>query len=246
MHRGRLGNVGKLGVVIVAAGKGKRMGAADSKQYLMLGDRPILVHTLQLFERMAEVDAIMLVTGPDDVQRCEAYVDTYGLSKLRAVVPGGAERQHSVREGLAALAALPGGMEWVLVHDAVRPFARPAHIEACWRSAMETGAAVLAVPVKDTIKIVDERGRIQSTPDRRSLWAIQTPQAFRLSLLREAHERARDDGFIGTDDAMLMERIGVAVQVVESDYTNIKITTPEDLPWAEWILRERAGRGDKA
>jgi 2-C-methyl-D-erythritol 4-phosphate cytidylyltransferase len=196
-----------------------------------------------LFESIAEVDAIVLVTGSDDVRRCGEYVDTYGLRKVRAIVPGGAERQHSVREGLAALAAMEDPVEWVLVHDAVRPFAKPEHVLACWRSAMETGAAVLAVPVKDTIKIVDERGRIQSTPDRRSLWAIQTPQAFRLSLLREAHEQALAAGFVGTDDAMLMERMGAPVQVVEGDYTNIKVTTPEDLPWAEWILQQRMGEG---
>jgi len=228
----------KLGVVVVAAGKGSRMQAADSKQYLPLGDKPILVHTLQLFQNIREVDDIVLVTGEEDCGRCREYVERYALDKVRAVIAGGAERQHSVHRGLQALTP---GAEWVLVHDGVRPFPAADQVLACWREAQEHGAAVLAVPVKDTIKVVDDAKRIQSTPDRRSLWAIQTPQAFRLSLLREAYERAEREGFVGTDDAMLVERTGTVVRVVEGDYYNIKITTPEDLPWAEWILHNVRG-----
>ncbi len=230
--------MGKLGVVIVAAGRGSRMRTAESKQYLQLGQKPILVHTLQLFQNIHEVDEIILVVGEADVDRCRGYVQSYALTKVTSVQAGGAERQDSVKKGIDALEA---GTEWVLVHDGVRPFAATEHVIACYRKAQETDAAVLAVPVKDTIKIVNEAKQIQSTPDRRSLWAIQTPQAFRLSVLREAHERAEAEAFIGTDDSMLVERLGITVQVVEGDYYNIKITTREDLPWAAWILEHVRG-----
>lgn len=228
----------QLGVVVVAAGKGSRMGTTESKQYLHLNGKPILVHTLALFERIAEVDTIVLVTGAEDVERCRGYAERYRLTKVRHIVAGGKERQDSVYKGLQQL---KGSVEWAMVHDGVRPFAAEEHVIACWRKAMETEAAVLAVPVKDTIKVVDPTGTIQSTPDRRSLWAIQTPQAFRLSLLLNAYEQAEKDAFLGTDDAMLVERIGTPVQVVEADYYNIKITTPEDLPWAQWILQNVRG-----
>jgi 2-C-methyl-D-erythritol 4-phosphate cytidylyltransferase len=227
-----------VGVVIVAAGRGSRMGTAESKQYLEVGNKPILVHTLELFQGIDEIADIVLVVGSADVQRCTAYVDKYRLTKVLAVISGGEERQDSVRMGLNLL---PEAVSWVLVHDGVRPFAAREHVVACLREAQRMDAAVLAVPVKDTIKVVDAEHRIASTPERKSLWAIQTPQAFRLSVLREAHERAVLEGFIGTDDAMLVERIGREVKVVEGDYYNIKITTPEDLPWAEWICRHVRG-----
>jgi 2-C-methyl-D-erythritol 4-phosphate cytidylyltransferase len=228
----------RLAVVVVAAGKGSRMRTHESKQYLELNGKPILVHTLTLFQQIAAVDSIVLVTGADDIERCNGYVRQYGLNKVHQVVIGGRERQDSVYRGLRAIDAQT---EWVMVHDGVRPFAAEEHIHACWHKAMESGAAVLAVPVKDTIKVVDSAGTIQSTPDRRSLWAIQTPQAFRLALLIQAYEQAEKEDFTGTDDAMLVERIGTPVQVVEADYYNIKITTPEDLPWAEWIIHNVRG-----
>ncbi|UJF33657.1 2-C-methyl-D-erythritol 4-phosphate cytidylyltransferase [Paenibacillus hexagrammi] len=230
--------MGKVGAVIVAAGKGSRMRSAESKQYLQLGDKPILVHTLQLFQNITEVDEIVLVVPAADVQRCKDLVNIYSITKVSRVQAGGVERQDSVRLGLAALQE---DTEWVLVHDGVRPFTAVEHIIGCLNQAKEAGAAVLAVPVKDTIKVVDQSKCIQSTPDRRSLWAIQTPQAFRLALLQKAQELAIQDGFIGTDDASLVERTGTNVLVVEGDYYNIKITTPEDLPWAEWILKHVRG-----
>lgn len=232
---------GKLGVVVVAAGKGKRMGTAESKQYLALCGKPILVHTLEVFQHMQTVDSIVLVVGEGEEARCRQYAQTYGLSKVTHVVTGGSERQSSVLKGLRAM---PEGVDWVMVHDGVRPLVRPEDADACWTKAKETGeAAVLAVPVKDTIKVVGPTGQIQSTPDRSSLWAIHTPQAFRLSALLQAHIAAEREGFLGTDDAMLMERLGVPVHVVESSYDNIKVTTPEDLAWAEYLLRKQ-GRGE--
>ncbi|MFC5652998.1 2-C-methyl-D-erythritol 4-phosphate cytidylyltransferase [Paenibacillus solisilvae] len=225
------------GIVVVAAGRGTRMGTVESKQYLLLKDKPIIVHTLELFEHMDEVIEIVLVVGAQDLARCEAFVQAYRLTKVTAVLEGGSERQHSVRLGLQALTG-----SWVMVHDGVRPLVSAKAVRTCMAAALSTEAAVLAVPVKDTIKQVNEAGVIIATPDRRSLWAIQTPQAFRRSLLIQAHEHAEQDGFLGTDDAMLVERLGVPVSVTEGEYTNIKITTPEDLPWAEFLLN---GRGDK-
>jgi len=225
-----------FGVIIVAAGKGSRMGTKESKQYLKLGGKPILVHTLERFQQMTETHSIALVVGPQEVERCKSYVKDYGLTKVVRVLPGGRERQDSVYEGLKAL---PASVQMILVHDGVRPFVRDKQIRACWQAAEKAGAAVLAVPVKDTIKVIDESGYIRSTPDRKSLWAIQTPQAFCRSLLEKAHDKAKQDNFTGTDDAMLVERLGAQVLVVEGDYRNIKITTPEDLPWAECILQNK-------
>lgn len=226
----------KHAVVIVAGGKGSRMRSTESKQYLMLGSKPILVHTLEAFQAIDAVDFIALVAGADELCRAGELVEQYGLSKVKAVVAGGQERQDSVYHGLQAI---PRDCEWVMVHDAVRPFVAAEKVMQCLREAKRAGAAVLAVPVKDTIKVVNAAGTIVSTPERRSLWAIQTPQAFRLSELLNAHGQARRDQYTGTDDSALMERIGHKVRIVEGDYHNIKITTPEDMDWAEMIL----GRG---
>ncbi|NGM85372.1 2-C-methyl-D-erythritol 2,4-cyclodiphosphate synthase [Paenibacillus sp. 7124] len=223
-----------VGVVVVAAGRGTRMGTAESKQYLMLQGKPIIVHTLELFQRHGLISEIVLVAGAEDLDRCRNWTEAYGLSKVKAIVAGGTERQHSVYRGLGQLST-----EWVMVHDGVRPFVRPADIECCYEEAVRTGAAVLAVPVKDTIKQVDNRGSVLSTPDRRSLWAIQTPQTFRLSELLAAYEAADKDGFVGTDDSSLAERAGIEVAVVEGSYGNIKITTPDDLEYAEFTVRHK-------
>ncbi|MBO7747509.1 2-C-methyl-D-erythritol 4-phosphate cytidylyltransferase [Paenibacillus sp. MWE-103] len=225
------------GVVVVAAGRGTRMGTPESKQYLLLRDKPILVHTLETFQAMDEIAEIALVVGRPDIERCEAFADAYGLHKISSVLEGGGERQHSVRRGLTALG---GEVNWVMVHDGVRPFVAPEAVRRCMAKAMATEAAVLAVPVKDTIKQVNEDGVITATPERRSLWAIQTPQAFRRSLLERGLRKAEEDRFVGTDDAMAVERLGVPVSVAEGDYTNIKITTPDDLPYAEFLLASRS------
>ncbi|GKU76740.1 2-C-methyl-D-erythritol 4-phosphate cytidylyltransferase [Paenibacillus sp. L3-i20] len=224
----------KWGVVIVAAGRGSRMGTKESKQYLRLGDKPILVHTLELFQRMDFVEEIALVVGDQDIERCQQWAKEYSLLKVTSIISGGTERQYSVFRGLQSLKS-----EWVMVHDGVRPLVSEKAVRGCCARALQDGAAVLAVPVKDTIKQVDETGVIVATPDRKSLWAIQTPQAFRRDLLMEAHESAIANGFLGTDDAMVVERMGTSVVVAEGEYTNIKITTPEDLPWAEYLMAER-------
>lgn len=232
--------MGKLGVVIVAAGRGSRMGSAESKQYLWLKDKPILIHTLMAFESMDFIDGIWLVVGQHDKERCREWIASYDCQKVKHIISGGNERQHSVYRGISTISS---EYEWVMIHDGVRPFVTEDMAISCLHQAKRYGSAVAAVPVKDTVKIVDEAGLIRSTPDRRSLWAVQTPQAFRLDQLKEAHEAAQRDGVIGTDDAMLLERLGAKVAVSSGDYANIKITTPEDLLIAERYLEEKERSG---
>jgi 2-C-methyl-D-erythritol 4-phosphate cytidylyltransferase len=224
-----------LGAVIVAAGKGSRMGASESKQFLLLDDKPILLHTLLAFQASERIAEVVLVTGADDVARCAAWVQPYGLAKLKQVVAGGAERQHSVWRGLQALSP---AVTDVLVHDGVRPFVGHELLERVANALQTEAALVTAVPVKDTIKEVDD-GVIRGTLTRERLWAMQTPQAFRLELLRAAHERAQVDGFIGTDEAVLVERMGAAVRVVPGEDLNFKITTPHDLAMARAIIQRQ-------
>jgi 2-C-methyl-D-erythritol 4-phosphate cytidylyltransferase len=226
----------KLGIVIVAAGKGSRMKTAVSKQYLLLQNKPILLHTLEVFQSIEKVNEMVLVVGLEEVSTVQNWIEKYALTKVKCVVPGGSERQSSVYEGLLHLST---DIEWVMVHDGVRPFVTKEEIVHLLEKTRMKGAAVLAVPVKDTIKSVGIDGIIESTPDRSKLWSIQTPQAFRRSILIEAHKAAADEGFLGTDDSMLVERRGILVHVVEGDYNNIKITTPDDLARAESILEER-------
>ncbi|MDF2925301.1 MAG: 2-C-methyl-D-erythritol 4-phosphate cytidylyltransferase [Paenibacillaceae bacterium] len=233
--------MGQVGVIVVAAGKGTRMGSAVSKQYLPLAGKPVLVHTMEAFEKMELVHSVVLVIGAGDEEYCSGLVRRYGLVKVSAIVTGGADRQASVYQGLQAL---DPEVEWVLVHDGVRPFISAEEAAGCLEAARAHGAAVLAVPVKDTIKVVGAQGRIESTPERSTLWAIQTPQAFRVTELAAAHELACREGYSGTDDAMLVERAGQAVYVVEGSYANIKITTPEDLEWAEFRLRQKGEAGN--
>jgi 2-C-methyl-D-erythritol 4-phosphate cytidylyltransferase/2-C-methyl-D-erythritol 2,4-cyclodiphosphate synthase len=222
------------GAVIVAAGSGRRMGAGENKVFLPLGGKPVLAHTLAAFEACAAVESVVVVAAPGERERAAAVCAEAGCRKVTAIVAGGAERQDSVRAGLAAL-----DTDGVLVHDAARPLITPEKIDACRRAAETGGAAALAVPVNDTIKVTDEEGWIVATPERRSLWAVQTPQAFRRDELSEAHRLALEDGFRATDDAMLLERLGRRVAVVEGDYANVKITTPEDLELAERLLARR-------
>lgn len=223
------------GAVIVAAGRGTRMGSTDNKIYLPLSGRPVLAHTLAAFEACEAVSAVAIVAAQGEESRLESIVREGGFAKVGAIVRGGAERQDSVYNGLSAL-----GTDGVLIHDAARPLVTPEQIAACCRSAEEHGAAAIAVPVKDTIKVSDGAGFIVDTPERSKLWAVQTPQAFRRNELIEAHRRARADGAAATDDAMLLERLGRKVAIVNGDYSNLKITTPEDLWIAELLLSRRS------
>jgi 2-C-methyl-D-erythritol 4-phosphate cytidylyltransferase len=222
-------------VLIPAAGMGTRMGAAVNKQYLSLADRPVLARTLALFDNHPAIDHIYIISPMEEIDYCRAEVaERYGFAKIRDIIPGGAERQDSVYNGLLACAA--DDSDIVLIHDGVRPFFPSDRIGEVVAAAARTGGCVVGVPVKDTIKEVAE-GLIRSTPDRRCLWHAQTPQAFVFGLIRDAHERARGEGFRGTDDASLVERLGRPVAMIEGSYRNIKITTPEDLILAEAFIQ---------
>ncbi len=229
----------KVIALIPAAGMGKRMGAGINKQYLLLREKPILAHTMAVFENTSFVDAVYPVIPEAEIEYCrEQVVERYGFAKVRTIVPGGAERQHSVLNGLRAMTDV-GDDDVVLIHDGVRPFV-PVHVlERAVEAAAAYDGALVAVPSKDTVKVVTE-GIVRDTPTRESIWLAQTPQAFRYGVIRAAHEVAEAEGFLGTDDAMLVERLEKEVHVVMGDYRNIKITTPEDLILAEAFMKEQA------
>jgi 2-C-methyl-D-erythritol 4-phosphate cytidylyltransferase/2-C-methyl-D-erythritol 2,4-cyclodiphosphate synthase len=213
--------------VIAAGGSGKRLGADISKQYLSLGALPVVARTLDVFARVDAVNEIIVVVPESDLEFVrEKIVEKYSIPKVGAVVAGGAERQDSVGN---ALAALTGPCEIVVVHDAVRPFVTAGMITDVIEEARKTGAASIGVTAKDTIKETDDERLVKATVPRRNLWLTQTPQAFRYDLLVRAHVLAKEEGFYGTDDASLVERLGVPVRMVDGSYENIKITTPEDL-----------------
>lgn len=220
------GNI-RIGVVITAAGKGTRMGMEINKQYVDVLGKPVLARTIQAFEDCSLTDEIIVTANEAEIEYCRSQiVDRYAFGKVRAVVAGGISRQQSVYNGLKGLGKDCG---IVLIHDGARPFIDEEGIRACIEAASEYGAAVAAVPVKDTIKRADEGGFVDKTMDRSSLWSIQTPQAFRYPLIMDAHKRASEEGFDGTDDAVLAERLGIKIRLVMCSYYNIKITTREDL-----------------
>ena len=226
-----------VSAVIAAAGQGKRMNLPVNKQYLLLGGKPVLAHTLETFQRCLLIDEIIVVVQAEERSYCmENIVQRYAFDKVAAVIAGGAERQESVYKGLKAV---DERCNIIVVHDGARPFATIQDIENSIRQAAVHGAVGIGIPVKDTIKVVDEQKRIVDTPPRSNLWAIQTPQAFSCSLLLEAHEKARKEGFTGTDDTVLVERLGYPVRICMGGDENIKITTKEDLVFGEAILRNR-------
>ncbi|MFP8784397.1 2-C-methyl-D-erythritol 4-phosphate cytidylyltransferase [Planococcus plakortidis] len=221
-------------VVLPAAGSGKRMKADRNKLLLELSGKPIFIYTLEVFDRDPDCEGMWLAVKEDERELIEKYVERYGIKKVKGYATGGAERQDSVRAGLE----MAGQCGVVLVHDAARPFISPSVIRELVEQANESGAAIAGVPVKDTIKKVRE-SVITETVNRAELWMIQTPQAFRYELLMEAVQRAKADGFLGTDEAMLVERMGHPVQIVESTYDNVKMTTPDDLIYGQAILASR-------
>lgn len=215
---------------------GRRMGAAINKQYLLLDGKPILAYTLELFQQAAFIDEIFVVVPAEEIEYCRVQVvEKYGIKKVRQIVAGGAQRQNSVLNGLRALDC--NADDVVLIHDGVRPFVPVSVVQHSIEMAREHDGALVAVPVKDTVKIVRD-AFVTSTPARSSLWLAQTPQTFRYKVIRAAHESAETEGFSGTDDASLLERIGGKVHVVIGDYRNIKITTPEDLLLAQAFLND--------
>jgi 2-C-methyl-D-erythritol 4-phosphate cytidylyltransferase len=229
----------KTVVIIPAAGTGRRMGGEIPKQYLSLAGIPILVHTLSAFQRSPLVDEILLVVPGEDVAEVRRdVVERYDFSRVSLVIAGGRERQDSVRN---ALVYVRDEHEIILVHDGVRPFVTGALIERAVAGARAFGAVTVGVPVRDTVKAVDAAGRVVKTVLREGLWLTQTPQAFRREVILAAYERAAADGFCGTDDASLVERIGIPVRMIPGDADNIKVTTPEDLERGEKMIRRFAG-----
>ncbi|SHE82076.1 2-C-methyl-D-erythritol 4-phosphate cytidylyltransferase [Desulforamulus putei] len=229
--------MGNVIAVIPAAGVGSRMGTNIKKQYLNLMDRPVLAHTLGVLEECPDITGIVLVVAPGEEALCKKMV-LHGkeFTKIMAVVPGGDHRQTSVYNGLAVL---PETTELVVIHDGARPLVQTGEINRVIREARAIGAAALAVPVKDTVKVVNDQGLVVYTPPRETLWAVQTPQVFRYELIMKAHRAAKETGIFATDDCALVEALGRPVRLVPGSYENIKITTPEDLVLAEAFLRRR-------
>jgi 2-C-methyl-D-erythritol 4-phosphate cytidylyltransferase len=220
--------------LIVAAGLGTRMPGKVRKQYLSLGGRPVLSHSLAAFGACPDIGRVILVVPAADLAAvARDIVQPLKLDIPVDLVAGGKERQDSVYNGLEKV---PAGNRVIVVHDGVRPFIGPGQITACIRMAEQNGACILGIPVTETLKQVSPSGQIEATLDRRRIWLAQTPQAFRLALLKQAHERARQQGVMDTDDAALVERLGIDVSVLPGRKENIKITVPEDLALAEALL----------
>lgn len=221
-------------VVIVAGGKGTRMASDINKQYLELNGKAVLAHTIDQFEKCHMIDEIVIVTGANEVEYFTEHIwKKHGFSKISKVVPGGKERQDSVYNGL--LGVNPKA-EIVLIHDGARPLIRGEQIVASIEGALEIGACVIGVPVKDTIKICDHNQLIQETPSRDILWAVQTPQAFRYDWILQAYHQGIKNNLQVTDDAMMVEALGYPVKMIPGSYDNIKITTPEDLVIAKSMM----------
>lgn len=226
----------RVGVVIAAGGKGKRLGSRLPKQFLPLAGVPILQRTVEVFASLRSVDEIVITSPNVHVARVRNILARSGIKKIVSIVPGGKERQDSVWNGLHGFIFKP---DIVLVHDAVRPLVGQGVVKEVIASAARFGAAVVGVRVQDTIKVEEKKGFYARTLDRNKLWAVQTPQGFKLDILMKAHRVARRTGFGGTDEASLVERLNVPVRIVEGDRMNIKITTPVDLRFAEIWVKKR-------
>ena len=231
--------------VVLAAGQGKRMNANVPKQYLLIKEKPILYYTLKTFEE-SFIDEIILVTGKGEEEYCEKnFIQKYNFKKITAIIAGGKERYHSVYNALEHIGNSKKADSIVFIHDGARPFVDKESLQNVYEVAKENGAAILGVPVKDTIKVVGNNGVVTETPERTTLWAIQTPQVFQYDKIKAAYdkmitmEKNKQLQVQITDDAMVMENFGeVFVRVTKGSYENIKITTQEDLIIAEQILNK--------
>ncbi len=223
-------------LLIPAAGMGRRMGSDRNKLLLTLLDKPLLAWTLEAAEAATCIDWIGIMGQPVDFPDFKEILATVNLSKPVELIQGGGTRQESVYNGLQAL---PTDAERVLIHDGARCLATPELFERCAIALQDWGGLIAAVPVKDTIKVVDDNRLILDTPDRQQLWAAQTPQGFDVKLLKDCHQQGRQQGWEVTDDAALFEKSGLSVHIVMGEETNLKVTTPVDLRVAEFILRSR-------
>ena len=224
--------------IVLAAGSGKRMGTKVHKQYLLMGGKPVLYYSLRAFEDSKRIDEIILVCGAGEEDYCrEEIVEKYGISKARKIIPGGAERYDSVWNGLKETKE-----GYVYIHDGARPFVDEEIIERAYECVSEHHACVAGMPSKDTVKIADSGNIVTATPDRSSVWIVQTPQAFDTELIRKAYALLMEKDEISvTDDAMVAEQmLGASVRLFYGSYENIKITTPEDLEIAEVFLKRKS------
>jgi 2-C-methyl-D-erythritol 4-phosphate cytidylyltransferase len=227
----------KVTALVPAAGMGRRMGKAVAKQFLPLGDKPMLAHTLLVFQRASEIDEIIPILSQEDMEMClREVIEQYHITKVKTLVVGGKERQDSVANGLQKLEK---DASIVMIHDGVRPFVTNEMIRESVERAKKGESVVVGVPIKDTIKEVDDKKIVRNTLERSRLWAVQTPQTFSVKVLKRAYEESYKHKISATDDATLVERMGGTVHVIMGSYDNIKITTPEDLILAEEILRRR-------
>ena len=223
-----------ISAVVPAGGRGVRMGSDVPKQFLTLGDIPLLVHALKIFESSSIISEVVLVVPEDDCAYCRDHiVPMYGLKKISQVVGGGRRRQDSVLNGIQATNPTS---DIVVVHDAARPFVTERMIADVVETAQKHGAAIVAIPVRDTVKRVNVDGFVKETLSREELWVAQTPQAFRRDILLRAHEQGATDGVDATDDAFLVERMGLSVSIIQGSPDNIKVTNPEDLQMGYAIL----------
>jgi len=229
----------RASAVITAAGQGKRFGEGIPKQFMPLRGKPLLLHSVETFAKSDLIGEIVIVVPDDWVESVKIDIEEkFGVPKVRSVIPGGPERQDSVRNGFSSLSEKP---DIVVVHDGVRPFITLELLEEVIREASVCGAALAALPSNDTIKKSSSDLYVENTVPRESLWFAQTPQAFGYEVLQNAFIRASEDGFTGTDEALLVERTGVKVKIVKGSPYNIKITTPEDFRLGELILQEGIG-----
>jgi 2-C-methyl-D-erythritol 4-phosphate cytidylyltransferase len=222
--------------IIVAAGKGQRMGGRVRKQFMSLDGLPLLLYTLKVFEEFEGIDHVHLVLNREDFEYCmEELIQKYGIGKVFQLVPGGKRRQDSVWNGLKAI---EGRCDMVIVHDGVRPFVSFDILRRLMAAMKKAQAVITAIPALDTVKRVDGRGYVAETLPRNALFLIQTPQGFRYEVITEAYRRALKEGIQGTDDAYFVERMGIRVRAIEGSPFNIKVTTPEDIALAHYILQE--------
>ena len=232
-------------VIVLAAGQGKRMNAHISKQYLQLREKPILCYCLDVFEQ-SSIDEIVLVVGKNEIDFCKNEIlDKYKYTKITNIVEGGKERYHSVMEGLRVIDAC----DLIYIHDGARPFVQAELLKSLEEETLNWKASIPAVPVKDTIKVVSEDGFVESTPERKSLWQVQTPQVFECTLIKEAYQKLLDEQEHQpelfskrniTDDAMVVETyLQIPVKITPGSYDNIKITTIEDLQIADLYLEKQ-------
>lgn len=223
--------------IVLAAGQGKRMKSSIQKQYILLKEKPILYYSLKAFEDIKEIERIILVVGKGEVSYCrKEIIDKYGLQKVADVIEGGKERYHSVYEGLKLLEK---HCDYVLIHDGARPFITEGIILNTIENVKKYKACAVGMPVKDTIKIVDEENFCIHTPERAKVWAVQTPQAFEYNIIKSAYDILMQKEIMVTDDAMVIEQfMNISVKLIEGTYENIKITTQEDLKVAETIAEQ--------